>query len=319
VRFGVHVSIGGGLRKAVESAQKLKCETIQIFSRNPRGWKFGALDPEAAAGFRQAIRDSGICPVAVHMPYLPNLTSANPALYRRSVASLAVELERAAELGAHFVVLHLGRRLVESRTRITAAGRRMIAGINRALRTSPPPVLLLLENTAQPEETGARFLGLKAMFDGVASPNRLGVVLDTAHAFESGCDLHTRDGLNAMLRELDATVGLKRLHLLHLNDSKTELGSGADRHWHIGQGHIGRAGFAAIVNHPLLRHLPGILETPKKVPADDRRNLRVIRSLVQMSVAVSRLTTKTPGHQETRQKIHHRGHKDRNGKSSATH
>ena len=277
MRFGVHVSISGGLRNAVVAARKLKCETIQIFSRNPRGWAYKPLDPADVAEFRQGIKDAGVCPVAVHMPYLPNLASSNRALYRKSIASLKVELERAAQIGAQFVVMHLGRFKTQD-----SARQRMTAGIDQALASAPGQVLLLLENTAERAgESQTGFEGLGAVIAGAKAANRLGVVLDTAHLFESGFDLRTTAGLNQMLRAFDTEVGMKYLHLLHLNDSKTDLGSGVDRHWHIGQGLIGRAGFQLIVNHPLLRQLPGILETPKTTLSQDRRNLRVIRSLVR--------------------------------------
>jgi deoxyribonuclease-4 len=147
---------------------------------------------------------------------------------------------------------------------------------SRGARSSELPKLLL-ENTAG---MGMEFRPLKGVIEGAANSNRLGVVLDTAHLFEAGWDLRTRDGLDRMLREFDALVGMKRLYLLHLNDSKTDLGSHLDRHWHIGQGKIGRAGFRHIVNHPLLSHLPGIMETPRLGMREDRRNLRAIRALV---------------------------------------
>jgi len=129
-------------------------------------------------------------------------------------------------------------------------------------------------------EVGYRFEQLSAIIKQVDRRDRVGIVLDTAHSFEAGYELNTKQGLDATLREFDRLVGLGRLHLLHLNDSKTELGSRVDRHWHIGQGKIGLDGFRFIVNHPLLRHLPGIMETPRESPADDRENLETIRSLV---------------------------------------
>jgi len=281
MRLGFHVSISGGLRKAVAEARARKCQTIQIFSRNPRGWRLKELDLDDVAEFRAGIRAADICPVAVHLPYLPNLASENDELWRKSIAALAADLKRAAQIGAQYVVAHMGCAQTATEEQGLA---RMIRGIDRAFRaagtaTSGDP-RLLLENTAGAGSClGSRFAQLQTVIEGVKYPNRLGMVLDTAHAFEAGYELRTVDGLNRTLRELDSTVGMKRLCLLHLNDSKTDFGSRADRHWHIGKGCIGKEGFRNIVNHPLLRHLPGIMETPGAGLKEDLANLRTVRRL----------------------------------------
>jgi deoxyribonuclease-4 len=138
-----------------------------------------------------------------------------------------------------------------------------------------------LENTAGVgSEIGYNFSQLQGIFQLVENKNRIGVVLDTAHTFEAGYDLATKTGLDETLKEFDKLIGLKRLHLLHLNDSKTEFGSRVDRHWHIGEGKIGKEGFRNIVNHPLLKHLPGIMETPRINDKEDLKNMKTIRSLV---------------------------------------
>ena len=145
---------------------------------------------------------------------------------------------------------------------------------------APEPVMLLLENTAgMGSEVGSSFEQIATVLGGVEQADRVGVVLDTAHLFEAGYDLRTRAGLEETLRGFDRTVGFGRLHLLHLNDLKTGCGSRVDRHWHIGRGRIGLAGFREIVNHPLLRHLPGVMETPRTSSEDDLMNLRTIRRL----------------------------------------
>jgi deoxyribonuclease-4 len=129
-------------------------------------------------------------------------------------------------------------------------------------------------------EVGYRFEQVAEVIGKVQQRHRVGVVLDTAHAFAAGYEFRTRAGLDATLREFDRVVGMARLHLIHLNDSKVEFGSRVDRHWHIGAGKIGKAGMREIVNHPLLRNLPAVMETPRDSATDDRRNLRVVRSLV---------------------------------------
>jgi deoxyribonuclease-4 len=154
-------------------------------------------------------------------------------------------------------------------------------GIHQAFERARNPIILLLENTAgQGTEIGSSFEQIRKIIDGVYEKERMGVCLDTAHCFEAGYDLSRKDGLERTLESFDQTIGLKRLHLLHLNDSKTPLGSRKDRHWHIGEGYIGVEGFRYLINHPLLRHLPGIMETPRKDTVEDLKNMKVIRSLV---------------------------------------
>ena len=279
MRFGFHISIGRGFRNVVERALKKQCQTIQLFSRNPRGWNFNALDQEDILEFQLAVKKSDISPVFVHMPYLPNLASQDKDLYKKSLASLITELERCEIISAQFLIMHIGKRLESSEKQALT---KVSEGINASFRKVENSVKLLLENTAgMGSEIGYNFAQIKAIFDGVEDKDRLGVVIDTAHIFEAGYPIHTKQGLDKTLKEFDQLVGFKRLHLLHLNDSKTDLGSKVDRHWHIGEGKIGLEGFKNIVNHPLLRHLPGIMETPRKDDKEDLKNMKVIRDLVK--------------------------------------
>jgi len=279
MRFGFHISIGGGFKNVVERALEKQCQTIQLFSRNPRGWNFNALDQEDILEFQLAIKQADISPLFVHMPYLPNLASQDKALYKKSLASLTTELERCEIIGAQFLIMHIGRRLESSEEQALI---KVSEGINASFRKVKNSVRLLLENTAgMGSEIGYDFTQIKIIFELVDDNDRLGVVIDTAHIFEAGYPIDTKQGLDKTLKEFDELVGFKRLHLLHLNDSKTDLGSKVDRHWHIGEGKIGLEGFRNIVNHPLLKHLPGIMETPRKDEKEDNKNMRVIRSLVK--------------------------------------
>ncbi len=278
MRFGFHISISGGLSKVAERARKKGCETIQLFSRNPRGWRYTDLDAKEVALFKKDIETSGLSPVFVHMPYLPNLASGEKELFRKSVASLIADLKRCEILAIPYLIMHVGKRMATDEEK---AIENVAFGINEAFNKVANRVKLLLENTAgMGSEIGYNFSQLRAIIDLVEDKNRIGVVLDTAHAFEAGYNLATKEGLNAALKEFDQLVGLKRLHLLHLNDSKTELGSRIDRHWHIGEGKIGKEGFRNIINHPLLRNLPGIMETPRTNDKEDLKNMKTIRSLV---------------------------------------
>ncbi|MFQ6105356.1 MAG: deoxyribonuclease IV [Candidatus Glassbacteria bacterium] len=276
--FGFHISIAGGFSKVVGRAAALGCNTIQVFSRNPRGWRYGPLDQDDVARFRKDVEGAGIDPVIVHMPYLPNLAHCRGEHFSKSLDSLCEDLKRCQALGAQYLVTHVGKRMESTEEE---GVRSVIRALNTAFKRVKNGLLVLLENTAgMGSEIGYTFDHIQEIIANVAEPERLGVCFDTAHGFEAGYDVATRAGLDRTLKEFDEKIGLDRLRILHLNDSKTASGSRVDRHWHIGQGEIGRTGFRLIVNHPKLKHLPGIMETPKKDEGDDRRNMETIRSLV---------------------------------------
>jgi deoxyribonuclease-4 len=279
MRFGFHISIAGGFSKVVERAQIRGCETIQFFSRNPRGWKYAPLDQHDVEEFRSSVKASGLFPIFLHMPYLPNIASQNSKFYSRSIDSIVTDLERAEQLGTQYLIIHMGHRMDSSEEEAIEA---VIRGINQSFERVKNSVVLLLEMTAgQGTEIGYTFEQIKGIIDGVQEQGRMGVCFDTAHSFEAGYDLSKKDGIESTLKSFDQTIGLKRLQLLHLNDSKTPLGSRKDRHWHMGEGYIGVEGFRYLINHPLLKHLPGIMETPRKDTVEDLKNMKVIRSLVE--------------------------------------
>ncbi len=279
MRFGFHISIAGGFSKVVERARRRGCETIQLFSRNPRGWAYKPLDRQEVNLFRREFSNTTISPLFVHMPYLPNLASNDRDLYENSLDVLQTDLGRASSLGALYLIIHVGHRghLPEDESI-----NRIAHGINQSFRKVRNAVVLLLENTAgQGTEVGHIFSQLREIIHAVDEKERMGVCLDTAHAFGAGYDLSTRKGLERTLAEFDEEIGLEKLHLLHLNDTRSPLGGHLDRHWHIGEGNIGLDGFTNIVNHPLLVHLPGIMETPRKNDVEDLRNMEIIRGLTR--------------------------------------
>jgi deoxyribonuclease-4 len=279
MRFGFHISIAGGFSKVAERARVRGCETIQLFSRNPRGWKYDPLDEVEIKVFRASIQSSGLFPVFLHLPYLPNIASLSSRFYSRSIDSIATDLERAGRLGAQYLIIHIGHRLESSEEEGVNA---VSQGINEVFKRDKNSVILLLENTAgQGSEIGSTFEQIRAIIDRVDETERIGICLDTAHSYEAGYDLSNKEGIERTLESVDHTVGLKRLHLLHLNDSKTPLGSHKDRHWHIGEGHIGLKGFRHLINHPAVRHLPGIMETPRTDTVEDLKNMEVIRRLIE--------------------------------------
>lgn len=278
MRFGFHISIAGGFSKVVERAKVRGCETIQFFSRNPRGWKYAPLNKRDIEGFRSSIKSSDLFPIFLHLPYLPNIAFKDSRFYKRSIESVVTDLERAEHLGAQYLIIHIGHRGTSSEEEAIET---VSSGINQASERMKNPIVLLVENTAgQGTEVGYTFEQIQKIINGVQDKGRIGVCLDTAHCFEAGYDLSKKEGIERTLEAFDQTIGLKRLHLLHLNDSKTPLGSRRDRHWHIGEGCIGREGFRYLINHPLLKTLPGIMETPRKDTVEDLKNMEVIRSLV---------------------------------------
>ncbi|MBS3920820.1 MAG: deoxyribonuclease IV [Deltaproteobacteria bacterium] len=278
MRFGFHISISGGFSKVVEKAKIRSCETIQFFSRNPRGWKYRPLDNNDVETFHTSLQSSGLFPLFLHLPYLPNVASKESKFYSRSIDSIVTDLERAEQLGASYLIIHIGHRMESSENEAIEA---VAQAINQAFDRARNSIILLLENTAgQGTEIGYEFSQIKKIIEGVEEKERIGICLDIAHAFEAGYDLSNKDGIERTLESFDQVIGLKRLHLLHLNDSKTPLGSRKDRHWHIGEGYIGLEGFRWLVNHPLLKHLPGIMETPRKDTVEDLKNMKVIRNLV---------------------------------------
>jgi deoxyribonuclease-4 len=277
LRVGVHVSIAGHIYESVDRAVSYGCDCMQIFSRSPRSWRAKKIAEEEAAEFRKRRQHSGIEPVVVHIPYLINLCSPDPGLHRRSIDEFASDLRRASLLDADYFVSHVG-------SHKGAGDKRGLTQISTALREilaqDPGEVLVLLENTAgSANSLGHNFQQLQAIIKAVDMPGRLGICFDTAHAFEAGYDVATQDGLEMTLADLNHWIGIEHLKVIHANDSKTALNSRADRHEHIGKGQIGLEGFRNIVNNPLLRGLPFILETPHDELGGYEVDLPVLRSL----------------------------------------
>jgi len=284
--LGCHLSIGKGFTGAIAAAEALGNNALQIFSHNASSWRMKPVLPEAATAFRARYEDSSVEYVVIHTMYLLNLASPDEALFERSVAALEEEVKRAGLLGISRIVTHLGAHKGAGQ----AAGIARIAeALNRVIASAAfervPDLTLLLENTAGTGTTmGASFAELGAIIDAVSDASRIGICVDTCHAFAAGYELRTDAGLAETLGTLDHEVGLSRLNLIHLNDSKYPLAARRDRHAHIGHGEIGEQGFCLIVNHPALRDLPFILETPKEMDGQqdaDRINLGRVRSLRQ--------------------------------------
>ncbi len=277
IRLGMHVSISGTIDQADDRARELGCDAFQMFTRNPRGWKYKKLDREEVEKFRRKTASYNLNPVVAHMPYLPNLSSPKKLIYNKSVKSLTAELDRCATLGIPYIVTHLGSHMGKG----ADLGLERIGGaVKTALSEDQNEVMLLLENTAGTKNSmGSSFEDLKRILAHVDNQRRVGICFDTAHAYAAGYDLRSLRGVNDTLSRFDSILGLNLLKVIHLNDSQVGLGSGRDRHEHIGLGYIGETGFRALLKHEAVRNLPFIMETP----IDDRRdaagNMKKVREL----------------------------------------
>ncbi len=277
--IGSHMSIAGGVSKALFRGKEVGCATIQIFTKNASRWANKPLDPVEIERFRDACETTGIGPVVSHDSYLINLASPDDALYKKSIDAMRDELERAEALDVPFVVAHPGAHVGSGETKGLKRIARAIDRIHG--RTKKHRVRILLETTAgQGTCLGNRFEHLAEIIGMIKAPERVGVCLDTCHIFTAGYDIRTRKAYLATMRAFDATIGLDRLEVIHLNDSLKEFGSRRDRHAHIGQGHIGIEGFRCVMTDRRLKKIPKILETPKGDDmAEDRMNLAVLRKL----------------------------------------
>jgi deoxyribonuclease-4 len=289
-RLGAHLSIAGGLPRAVDRAEASGCEALQIFTKSAGQWRARELPPEEIALFRRRVRLTKIGPVLAHASYLINLATADPALRRRSFAALGEELDRAESLGLDGLVMHPGA--FTSGTE--AGGLKLIADALASILASRPGgrTRILLEHTAgQGTSLGHRFEHLAEIVDLLGGSPRVGVCLDTCHLLAAGYDICSVEGYTATFREFGKIVGFSRLKAFHLNDSKNPCASRVDRHEHIGKGCIGLAPFRRLLHDARFARLAMLLETPKvdmpearktsDVDPLDKMNLDVLRALLQ--------------------------------------
>ena len=277
MKLGVHVSIAGSMDLSIDRARSLDLNTFQIFTRNPRGWKFSDLKESNIVNFKNKILSENISTVVCHMPYLPNLSSPKEDVYNMSINALSSELERCNTLGIEYVVTHIGSHLG---TGLEKGLDRVVKACNTALSNSSNNTMIVLENTAGTKNNvGSKFDELKYIFDNVNDKSRIGFCFDTCHAFAAGYDLSTSKSVIDTLNKFDQIIGLKYLKVVHLNDSKGELGNGLDRHQHIGRGFIGESGFRELLKNSTIKQLPLILETPIDETFDDEYNINKIYSL----------------------------------------
>ncbi len=275
--LGAHCSTAGGLPTAAAEAKDLRCEAIQVFLKSNRQWAMRDLAEGEAEAFRAGLAAAKVRAVVAHGTYLVNLASKDRRTARLSRRCFLEEARRAAETGIESLVFHPGAHLGAGEEE---GGRRVAAALRETLSaTRGSPVRLLLENAAgQGSTLGVRFEDLARMISLAGDDPRLGICLDTCHAFAAGHDLSTDEGYDAVMEGVDRTVGLERLRAVHLNDSRLGLGSRRDRHACIGKGVLGRTAFRRLVNDPRLAEVPMVLETPGGLEGY-RRDLRILRRL----------------------------------------
>lgn len=277
MKIGAHMSISEGLHLAFYRGSKLGCQTMQIFTKNATQWKERELSDLEVELFKKAQEETRIAPVVAHDSYLINLASSDDAMRQKSINAFISELNRAEKLGLSHLVTHLGSHGGAGEEE----GMKLFAeSVNLAHRKIEGfGVKITLETTAgQGTSLGYRFEQIARIIDLLEEADRCAVCLDTAHIFAAGYDIRGKRRLNSTLKEFHRIIGLHRLEVIHINDSKAGLGSRVDRHQHIGEGHLGLETFRNILHHPALRKLPFILETPMK-EGGDVRNLETLRRL----------------------------------------
>ena len=278
-RIGVHISIAGGMHLSLDRARELGCSTLQIFSHNPRGWAVKEISDKEASLFKSVREQSKIAPVFIHASYLINIASAVPLLRKKSIELLAIEMERADRIGADYVILHPGS---ASEDNAGSARKRAVHALREVAAMGSWNAALLIENTAG--ERGDISSGIRDCADilgGVKGRLLAGICFDTCHAFAAGYDIRTAQIIREISEDIKKYVGPDALKIIHLNDSKGDLGSHRDRHEHIGCGKIGAEGLGKFIRHASFRDIPLILETPKKNPTDDPMNLVKVREMLK--------------------------------------
>ncbi|MEM7816477.1 MAG: deoxyribonuclease IV [Candidatus Aenigmatarchaeota archaeon] len=276
--MGCQVSISGKIYEAIDRAKALGCNCMQIFTRNPRQIRRKNLSKLDIKIFKERVQKENINPIVAHIPYTLNLATSKNRFHKITIKEFIQDLIEIDKLGIQYLVTHMG----SYKGTTEADGLfRVIEALRKILEaTKDSKTMILLENTSGSGNwLGYNFVHQHIVLENLNWINRVGICLDTAHAWSAGYRIDDLEGLNTLIEEIDKKIGLDRLKIVHLNDTKEKLNSRRDRHFHIGEGLIGEKGFYNILNHQKLKNLPFILETPKKSEEDDIRNLETVRRL----------------------------------------
>ncbi|MDE1827680.1 MAG: deoxyribonuclease IV [Candidatus Micrarchaeota archaeon] len=270
-KVGRHISGSGSIDRTVGLARATECDTMQIFASSPMQWAVRKLTDEEAGEFRKKCKELSVDPVVVHMPYLPNMASPDKEIYRKSKETLKINMERCNQLGIKYLVMHLGSTMGEPRP---DALKRIADGINSVIDTMDG-MLLLEDQAGQKNSVGSRIDDLVELYDHI-SHKKVAYCIDTCHAFGAGYDIREAE----VLDRLDKLMGWDKVHIIHLNDSKFDLGLCKDRHENIGKGFIGREGFKSFLGHKKIRGIPVIMETPTDRKVPDKMEIELVKSLI---------------------------------------
>jgi deoxyribonuclease-4 len=277
MKVGAHVSTAGGLDKAIDRAQAMSAEAIQIFVSSPRGWAFKPIPPAVTTAFREKAESTGIGPIFLHGIYLVSLGAPTEENLSKSVQALINYMQVAGEIGAAGVVFHTG-----SHRGVGFEGvfDQAVRAMDQVLEASPENVWLAIENSAgMGDHICSKFEEIGQIMKTLASP-QVKVCLDTQHLFAAGYEVTEKAGLERVMEEFDREIGLSNLVAVHANDSKTPFASAVDRHENIGQGHMGLDGFRVIMSHPAFRDIPFLLEVPgEDGNGPDKANLDILKRL----------------------------------------
>jgi deoxyribonuclease IV len=286
VILGAHVSVSGGIHTAIDRAQKMKADSVQVFTQSPRRWAPTNHDPENLERFKERRAEAGVEAALCHALYLINLASPDDELYEKSVAALENTVDVACAIEADGVVFHIGSHLGAG---VDAGIDRVTEAMRKALDRCGDTTWLLMEDTAGTGDTIGRSIEeLAVIYDRLDAHPRLGLCLDSCHLYASGYDVTDREALDDLLDEVDASIGLDRLRALHVNDSAAELGSNRDRHANIGKGLLGQ-GLGVFLGHPRLQGLPAVLEVPgKDGHGPDANEVRKLKRLHASALAAVR-------------------------------
>ncbi len=277
---GLHISVDRGFPAAVEAARDLGAEAVQIFTCDPAAWRSKMVDSRAARGFTDALRTAGVGTVVSHANYLINMAGSEEPIYSKSRAALTDELQRGAAYGLDHVIVHVGS---HKGAGLEAAYEHIVAAVEEALEAVPAegsPRLLLENSAGTGDNVGGRFEELAELLRRLEPRrDRVGICFDTAHGHSAGYEMTGAEMAGDAIAELDDVVGLDRVFVIHANDTQVLAGGRADRHWHIGEGMLGKDAFALLLQHPVTGELPFILETPGDEHTEGRRNLEMLKSL----------------------------------------
>ena len=276
-RVGCHVSISGSVDFAFERAKKLCCNTFQIFTKNPRGWSAKQLNENEVRSFKKQLEQRILFPIISHISYLPNLASQSKEIYEKSIKSFLLELDRSLTLSIPYFIVHGGSYKGGTKEQGFVT---YIDSILKGVEIANGKTVILIENSSGGKNSVSGVLpDIEKILNEINDRKAVQVCFDTCHAFSAGYDLKNRKGVFNTLEEMQSTIGIENVAIIHANDSKGELGSHRDIHEHIGLGKIGEAGFKELVNHPLLSKKPWILETPVNETRGDSDNIDYLRML----------------------------------------